>query len=363
MWFMRSRKQKFAANLTRSFARLSSTWFSSVTLSLSPDGLLAFPDEEKIVLIDVVEGVKRELSIPYHSKVDRQVRALAFSPDGKKLASIYYSSRPEGSEYAIWDSETWNILFKGRFGERLEEVFLSTAPQEGSGFVEFRARLEDIHPTCTALSLTGDKLAVGTQYGEVYLVDVQSSKDAALGGHGPSVVPAALGDYVEFVAFSPDGEKLISGGADANVIVWNITGRKGKRSGKILVTHDYALSSGALSPDGSILATSNMYGRRGEEAGEIRVWDTTSEKLVKKLKGGASLLSFTGTGHLFSYHSVENEEGRVMSDFIRAWRTNGWKLESTVKLNPRFCGEIFSPDGKYLAGSLLKEGFEIWSLY
>jgi RNA polymerase sigma factor (sigma-70 family) len=162
--------------------------------------------------------------------------ALAFSPDGKTLASGHW-----GHGIQVWETATGKEL--RRFGEFPASVNALTFAPDGR-------RL--------ASSAGADKA--------VRLWDAGTGKElGAFLGHG--------GD-VQCVAFSPDGTRLASGSSDQTVRLWDpTTGKELQR-----FNQEDRVWSLSWSPDGRTLAA-------GGQGGPVRLWETATGKLLRRLNG------------------------------------------------------------------------------
>src|SRR5262249_47186068 len=82
-------------------------------------------------------------------------------------------------------------------------------------------------------------------------------------------------DWVSCVAFSRDGQQLVSAGRDRAVILWNPASEReiGRLGG-----HQAAVHAVAFSPDDEALASS-------DDDGSIRLWDTACRAEFRCLNG------------------------------------------------------------------------------
>ena len=82
-------------------------------------------------------------------------------------------------------------------------------------------------------------------------------------------------NYVNFVAFSPDGTKIVSGSQDKTIKLWDTS------TGVVIKTlegHSNAVRSVAFSPDGTKIVS-------GSWDKTIKLWDTITGTLIRTLEG------------------------------------------------------------------------------
>ncbi|WP_405786555.1 trypsin-like peptidase domain-containing protein [Streptomyces sp. NBC_00029] len=149
------------------------------------------------------------------------------------------------------------------------------------------------------------------------------------------------------VAFSPDGKTLATDVDDNTVRILDLaTGKEGVT----LTGHDDAVWSVAFSPDGKTLATGS-----GDKT--VRIWDTATGK------EGVTL-----TGHDDAVWSVAfSPDGKTLATgsgdkTVRIWDTATGKERTTLTHNASGLSVAFSPDGKALATDAADYTVRVWDL-
>jgi WD40 repeat protein len=190
------------------------------------------------------------------------VELVAFSPDGKVLASIARRQnvvllwdvergslratlkprRPVSSLLFTPDSKALLTPGDGLEGQRWDVATGTSAPFKG--YVPVRG----------ALSPDGKLVAFpDAEQGKVLLWDTRSSRPLATLKHGTDVV------RIEHVTFSKDGKLLATSGNDGAAKLWDVAGRKLARTIPVGRRSIMAIPI-ALSPDGKYLASGGMEG-------------------------------------------------------------------------------------------------------
>jgi WD40 repeat protein len=228
-------------------------------IAVSPDNkIVAVGGTDWIVLLDTVDG---KLRTCIERKTGR-VKNLAFTPDSRTLVS---GNESDGNVH-IWDAVT---------GKQRREL------GSPNGTLEFMALAPD-----------GKTIAAGTAFNAIRVFDLNMGKElfTERQGHDASV---------NSVAYSRDGQLLVTGGDNEQIWIWDPASSRPIRS----LPGTSALQV-ALTPDAQRLAvlSPGRQSRRngvGEKKRCVRLRDTTSGQEIfhlppKEVRGRAMALSPDG---------------------------------------------------------------------
>jgi WD40 repeat protein len=204
-------------------------------VAFSPDGQrLASGCADAI--LDAEKGILQKIlkcDQPFNA-----ARAVVFSPDGQRLASA------SSSIVQIWDTKTWDRQH-GWGGDILEA-------SRGTWGIAF--------------SPDGQWLASASFDGTLRLQDAKmGSREQVLHGHTSTA---------RAIAFSPDGRQLASASEDRTMRLWDVNTGAQITS----LEHDDVVNTVAFSANGRGLAS-------GSNDSVVRVWDSTEGTQRKALRG------------------------------------------------------------------------------
>ncbi|MYC77370.1 hypothetical protein F4X10_16525 [Candidatus Poribacteria bacterium] len=285
-----------------------------LAVAFSPDGrtLASGSRNGKIRLWDTDTG-EHKLTLEGHTD---GVTCLAFSPDGHTLASGSWDDT-----IRLWDAKT------GQHLQTLEEH------TDGVRSVVF--------------SPDGLTLASGGYDNILRLWDAETGQHKpALEGHT---------DYIRSVVFSPDGLMLASGSYDRTIRLWDTDTGEHKLT---LEGHTDGVLSVAFSPDGRTLA-SGSYDRT------IRLWDVETEQHLQTLEGHTSnvlSVAFSPDGSTLASGGEDNTF-LLYDDTVRLWDAKTGQYLQTLRGHTDGVTSVaFSRDGRTLASGSYDNTIQVWEL-
>lgn len=326
------------------------------SLSFSSDGksLISGSRDKTIVVWDIQ---KQQPAKTIETSHEFGVHKIALSPDEKYVASIGVRER----EIIIWDFDSGKPIGLPLIGHEKTIFDLDYSPNgevlvSGGGDQIILWDLKDQdHRTKevlanahreTIFSVTfspdGTMIASGGD-NNIRLWNVKTGQ--------PLGDPLqAHTDWVRSVAFSSNGQVLVSGSVDKTLIFWDVRTRKPK--GPPYQGHRNAVWSVAYSSDGKTVAS-------GGDDGQVILWDSTKRlSLGKQLgfhRGGLLKLALSSDGKTLASGGIDGS--------IILWDVERQHRRHTLRGHTKRIFDLaFSPDEKMLASGSQDGSVRVWEM-
>ncbi len=268
------------------------------SVAFSPDGKrIASARSDGIGIVDVWDAAtgQETLTLKGHTSY---VESLAFSPDGNRIASASADKTVK-----VWDVGTGReILTLKGYASDARSVAFSLDGQRIASTRSHVIGVVDVWDAATGLQTLTFKAFSASSVA----FSPDGKRIATAGAFGPKVWDAATGlqtltfkaNAVSTVAFSPDGQRIASADLFGTVQVWDAkTGAESLtrmwHTGGVLIV--------AFSPDGQRIASAGL-------DGTVKVWDAKTGRETLTLKGHANQSSGPGEFHP---QALSDPDGRL----------------------------------------------------
>jgi len=320
---------------------------------------VAFSPDGKILATGVEDGTIKLWDASAGSLVralrDRHnldaVTGLAFSPDGKTLASTSFM----GQAVILWDAATGYLLrtMKGQTGGINDIAFSSDDVHLASAHWSSAIKIWDATRDQEARSLPAKDVVRNVAFGPdgTYLASAGLDRNVTLWDLAAGQAVRTFQGHTDMIfciAISSDGRRMASGGDDQSVHVWDVA--TGKEI-HVLKGHTAAVMDVAFSPDGKTLASAS-------NDRTIKLWEADTGREIKTLEGhigAVKALAFSSDGKTLA--------SAGMDGFVLLWDLGSGQQLQALKAHPVAASAIaLSADGQWLASGAYDASIRIWNV-
>ncbi|MEH2387943.1 MAG: serine/threonine-protein kinase [Nostoc sp.] len=267
------------------------------------------------------------------------VQAIAISSDGQFIAS-----GSNDKTIKLWQVGTGKLVRQlGRWSSGHSNMVHSVAFSPISPNLYYQ---EKSGKSAGIADRNWGILASGSWDNTIKLWDVNTGKEIrTLIGHA---------NWVNSVAFSPDGKFLASGSADCTIKMWQVhTGIEIQT----ITGHSDSVSSVAYSPR---MPTTNSKDRQLVASGSndytIKLWQVYTGKNICTLTGHSffvNCIAFSQDGEIIASGSADNT--------IKLWHINtGREIRTLIGHSDSVWSVAFSQDGQFLASASWDKTIKLW---
>ncbi len=343
------------------------------SVCFSPDGRTLISNDHDIIRVWDVESGRLQRSIHVNDTWGTKINCVTFSPSGQLIASTCCN------KVKIWEANTGRLkkTINGVFhGNGINDIYSVSFSPDGNNVMycsNNKIWTKDIEPAKSTRSLgshrcegfsfasyspDGSQIVSGSgnYLDDDYSIRIWGANFALFDSHEGWTKFEGHTWQVNSVAFSMDGEKIVSASSDHNVKIWET------KTGRLIHTLEiinrgiiHAANFASFSPNAKLVVTAS-------DDAIVRIWDAENGVELLKLQGHTSSVNsvfFSSDGKLIL--SASGESGGD-DNSIRIWNANdGLEL---MRMKGHLGGvntAAFSPDDKYIVSASRDNTVRIWS--
>jgi len=286
--------------------------------------------------------------------------AIVYLPDGDMLLTIRNDDRDE-SYIEYWNSHTGEFIDAVLIETSFETAAISPDCKILAGTGKYPLRFwdlktgkllknnvkEKVSPEYMEFSVDGSKLVTGERWESICVWDTVTGKLINSMSHGKTN---------NSVTYSPDGKTIVGEIGDGTINVWDSV--TGKLFNTISGHSNSSFYAVAISPDGNMLST-------GGES-EVQFWNTLTgeiQQTIKEPRCDVHSLSYSSDGKFLATAGTsmkarlwEAQTGRFLGSFSQHKKNIDYRHQDNVP------SVAFSPDGSILATGGTDNQVNLWEI-